>query len=957
MTEKFKNYLEKYIELLVGNQTEYFIAIVDVEKELAMKFLQNKFLETPYQAVWVERKDYADAVRQRNNPKIRQIVLLSSDSVKMIDSLKDFVEYPIIPEDQDTLWECIRASFGVELDSECRKILGTVLEQKQISLEDLLEYIEVCCESGRCTAEKMAANLYRFEIWSIKKLPQEESLKKQQLLRMIRNSSPLLVEMRLLEGITGGKTEFSEKEEKEILRCLSQNDLQRLFRKFSYDDRIERLFKGNYRKRDSQEKEKPEEQQYENSYQYAIQENIQHRIKKVEEELFQEEDNVLSESVWLFEYPETEELTEKFEEIKREAKHLNFTDKKRAEILKGLEELEVCAVKAVKNGEASLPPYLYHYVKGQREFIETYFRFLGSCLADDGIVRNCVGTDFLGRVQNLFCKENNGELTMPFYHPLMGVYYWKLQKKLEEYQGRLSSHTDRFGQAVITTLSQKAQMNFPVQYMVWERQLYQLDYTCLQSWNPNVVFRRVGDYTAGSWINIRIFNEDLVDYIKRQPFLPEIRVTIVDLNDIREIESMIERLKRLPDSEECMVHKVILNIVSEKEEELKRQLQETMDIDIDYPQVLFRFTRNLYRRGREYELEKIIAHSDLLFFADSSFLYQRPRLSAWQGESSWFRIQMEKLNVERLLDADQDENQLEILWDSIHHIELEEEGKITCWKTREFRQTIFHTIQDAVVRYPDLTVVVMSSNPRALHHIYHTSGFQARKSIVPGQEMLILNYHKGCRRKKLRDRGKAETGIFLKPFLEGILGATETETLLYAESEEEKPRLVLFYKDGDLGMGLEVNVENTSSDSQERREHYEELAKSIEDFFCNDIWFKQKMITMFYERADSYPAVLTIDFLERTEKMPEIEYREKASPRLIKSVNTDIVSILEFQDMMEFIRKRGSIDERTVNSFRNFYQAETLGYCLAADQSLHILENETRRKMEQIYQIMENTNE
>ena len=79
MMEKFKNYLEKYIELLAGNQTEYFIAIVDVEKEFVMEFLQNKFSKVPYQTVWVERNDYADAVRQRNNPEIRQIVLLSRD--------------------------------------------------------------------------------------------------------------------------------------------------------------------------------------------------------------------------------------------------------------------------------------------------------------------------------------------------------------------------------------------------------------------------------------------------------------------------------------------------------------------------------------------------------------------------------------------------------------------------------------------------------------------------------------------------------------------------------------------------------------------------------------------------------------------------------------------------------------------------------------------------------------
>lgn len=90
---------------------------------------------------------------------MRQLVLLSSDSVEMIDSLKDFVEYPVIPDDQEMLWDCLQTAFDLELDSECRKILGTVLEQKQISLEDLLNYIEECNENG--TWEEIERNAVR----------------------------------------------------------------------------------------------------------------------------------------------------------------------------------------------------------------------------------------------------------------------------------------------------------------------------------------------------------------------------------------------------------------------------------------------------------------------------------------------------------------------------------------------------------------------------------------------------------------------------------------------------------------------------------------------------------------------------------------------------------------------------------------------------------------------------
>ena len=112
MTEQFKRYLKTYITLLVEEKLEFFIAIVDVERELASDFLESSG-DTSYQAVWFERKDYAKAVRLRNDPDVRRIVLLSNDTVKMIDSLKDFVEYPILPEHREDLWCCLEAAFVV----------------------------------------------------------------------------------------------------------------------------------------------------------------------------------------------------------------------------------------------------------------------------------------------------------------------------------------------------------------------------------------------------------------------------------------------------------------------------------------------------------------------------------------------------------------------------------------------------------------------------------------------------------------------------------------------------------------------------------------------------------------------------------------------------------------------------------------------------------------------------
>lgn len=974
MTEQFKKYLKTYIALLVDEKTEFFIAIVDVERDLASDFLKNSE-DTSYKTVWFERRDYAKAVRLRNNPDVRRIVLLSNDTVKMIDSLKDFVEYPILPERREDLWRCLEVAFEVELDSECRKILGAVLEQKQIPLEDLLAYIDHCMKNGACSAEEMLKNLYRFEIWSIRLLKKGEKYPSKGLLRrMIRNSNPIQIDKRLIGGLTGENPAFDETEQKIILECLSQNNLQELFRRIPYSEKIERLFKSDGRDSGTVVvKEKQEAQKYGNSYQYAISESVGGDLKGIEEELMaerndsseenSEENNPLEKSRQSFRYPDMELLKKELGDRAEEIKSLNFTERKRALVEEGWARLEEDFQEAMENGKEYTPAYLEHYVESQKKLIKSYLGFLALCLSDDGISRRCEGTGFLGRVQTLFCQRKGNVIKMPFYHPLMGFYYWKLQKSYTEYRNMQRTYSDDFGQDIILALSEKEQMDFPVQYMLWQNQLYQLDVTGLREWGTETEFHKVADYAVGSWTNIRLLNEDLMDYIARQRFLSEIRVTVIDLNDISEIMSMLEKLQRLPDSESCMVHKVILNIISEKEEALKEKLQESMEMDIDNPQVLFRFTRECYKREDGYDLEGIIRDSDLLFLADSSFLYQKPRLAAWEGDSNWFRIVMEQAGAEKTAETflNQNEDLLEVLWDSIHYIELEEETKLACWRTRELRLPVFHEFQRAIEANPQLTIVLMSSNLQILQHVYHIEGFQARKSIVPGQEMLFLNFHKGSRRKELNRRKDARVRMFLKPFLEEFLYDSEIlNTENEKEWERENPYFVFTYENCRLQILFEANKGTEDSDLADCMEYYGDLLKDMIGFVSESRRFKEKLITMLYEEVDSYAAALLVDYMERIDikqlKAVRVESRclERKVERRSKN-NKDIVNVLAFQNMLDFMRGR-TVDEYTMRYFMEFYSKDMLEGCLEAEETMQILEQETKQKMQDLYRMMENTN-
>ncbi|MCI8464397.1 MAG: hypothetical protein HFI63_00830 [Lachnospiraceae bacterium] len=1004
MTEQFRKYLEHYISLLVGRQSEFFIAIVDVERESALEFLKGDRAPVSYKTAWFERRDYAEAVRLRNDPTVRQIVLLSNDTAKMIDSLKDFVEYPILPERQEDLWRCLEAAFEVELDNDCRKIVGTVLEQKQISLEDLLTYINCCIKRGRCSGAEMMRNLYQFELWSMRyaeakvPLPSEGLEKfppsKAQIKRMIRNSDPFQIEKRLIGGLTGEKVVFDGKEQKDILDCLSKNNLRELFRKIPYDERMEQLFRASSRTFRTVTKEKPEMKQYDTSYQYILSESIEGEVWQIEEELLAElgdlpeengspeeadspgrtdssgkndspEGNSPLETSWKsFKYQEMESLQKELKERWEEIPNLNFPRRKQSLVEAAFSRLESEFFEAVEAGKKYTPACLEHYVESQKKLVYAYFGFLALCLSDDGIARRCEGAGFLERIQRLFCKEEGGVVKMPFYHPLMGFYYWKLQERLAEYRRLQDFHQDDFSQEMILAMTEIAQMDFPISYILWDRRLYQLDVNSLQNWGEEVAFERTADYAVGSWTNIRLLNEDLEDYITRKRFLPEIRVTIVDLNDIREIRFMMRRLQKLAKSENCMVHKVILNIISEKEEALKKELQESMEMELDNPQILIRFTRELYQRGREYDLRKMMEESDLLFLADSSLLYQKPRLTAWEKEGNWFRIVMEQTGTERIAEQFLNrEEELEALWDSVHHIELEEETKLARWKTKELRLPVFNEIRKAVAENPRLTVVLMSSNPQILQHIYHVPGFRARKSIAPGQKMLLLNFHEGSRRKELRRGTEARVQMMLKPFLEEFL---EDSDLFSEENqkewEREKPCLIFDYREHKPRILFEVTAYSPDQDYEERVAYYGTLIENMLDFACDSPWFKEKLITMLYEEASSYGATLLVDYMERTgleqmrEKGWKLEYAGGKTDRGSRD-SRDMLNVLALQNMLDFIRGRAVVDEYMRSRFSEFYSRDMLEGCLEAEEAMEILEKDTKQKIQKLYRMMENANE
>lgn len=959
MMDKFVKYMRAYIELLTKGRREYFIAIVDIEKKLADEFLKQ---EADYEMTWFDRKEYSQAVVLRNDKSVSKIVLFSNDSVKMIDSLKDFVEYPAISEDKDIFWQCLSEAFGHEPDNNCKRVLETIMESRQIVLEDLFQYLNSCIgKAGNFEFLKITRNLYKLELWSVPKKDNKKATKKQYLKKLIRNSDALLAKTKLMGGIIEKKVEFPEELRQNVMKWLSDNDLKSIFKEVPYDEKIEELFKGSGRKRKELSQEKQEEQFYENSYEYAIQECPEESIQQVEINLLESEDEILQNSKQKFSYPQEQEIETEFQEIRDLMESLSFTDEKKVFLRKKLNELQQLFLEAKETGSKYTPAYLWNYARSQEKFVGCYFELLGRCVSDRGIARMCLGIHFLSRLQRIFCREENGRIFMPFYHPLSGVYLISLQRKYEEFRKLLTIHTDEFWEQAVRAIISKEVTNFPVRYLLYEEELYQLDYGSIQNINQNVIFEKTQEHTASSWVSIRLLNEDILDYMERQKYLSEVNVTIVDINDINEIMSMTRKLKDFAESDKRMVHKVVLNIVSSREEELKKQLLENMEMDLEYPQVLYRFTKEMYIKGQEYEMERLIRDSDLLFLADSSILYQKPKLREWRRQPNQLLLDFEQLKIEQLL-CDKQDNKLEILWDSMHFMELNHDVKLAFWDTKELKQSLLNQIRHEVEADSHRTVVILSSNPQLMQHMYHLPEFQVRHSILSGQEMLLVNFHKGSSRKTLQESGEASVTVPLKPFLQGVLGIEDMKYVLFDKGEtSESPYLTISCQDKNIYFKciLFINNQEEEGMESERKNHYCKLVEDILLLLNTIIAFKKKFIMMLYDEANNVQTALMLDYLQRTEiRVRQLDYEEKRE-KVRKRNPADIAAVMQLQKMLDFIRERKGIDEYAVHTFEESDQhnIEMLRRCICANQTINLLDEDTKEKMQVLYTKLEDNNE
>lgn len=938
----FEKYLKSYLDRLMENHEQYFIAVTDIEKTVADQVNPEHFPEC--RLVWTDKRDYSQAVSLRNNRDLGRIVLLSRDSIKMIDSLKDFLEYPIVSTDNKRVIGCLEYAFEFSFDKQCIKIIEFILDNVQTPIQDILDFVNSSKADGKADSLKMLKNLYMFGIWT-----SEKNVIDKRYLRRLKRYSDLSVVERRLPLMESRNLELRVRTKRRLLKLLTESDFQEIFKTVTFED-VEPLFTVKSVS-DSRIEPLSEVIQYENSYEFIMDEGIDIDVCEWETEVRDIPDKLesLSRAIDNYKISGIETMPDEFEKVQSIIRGLPLPEERERILVRKIRELQKVFCSAVTKGREYTPALLFSYSKAQEELVRQYFSLLGCCASDERIMKACAGSGLMECLQSIFCRREEGRVVMPFFHPVVGLYYLRLRQAYERHLEFCRSQNSRWAKDLLGALVEKEQMWFPVNYLLVDGVLYQLDYTSLRRRNGEIDFLPLKENAGGTWINIRLLNEDLIDYIKRNRFQSEIRVTIVDINDISELMFLLDKLRVLPDSQDYMIHRVVLNIVSRKENELKLQLGEQLDSDMGHPQVMFRFTRQLYLDGERYNLDAMLADSDLLFLADTSLLYQKPRQVVVSKDANWYLWRFDDIQMESLLCED---DLTETLWDSLQRVDLEEEFKVVRWNTREFRYPLLGQIRDAVSKNPLLTVVIMTSNRGMLRYIYHMRDFQVRKNSL-AEKLLFINFHQGGDRRDLAREGSPSVKIAWKGLQEAVLGNWNMEDAPI-EGEGELGPVMEFSREKDrLLICIEVCTHFEDDEKEELRSYYGELCRLMVQLASENTLFKDSLLNILYQQADSLKSAMFVDWMGRHLNQEPLFCFKEVTEGHIPAAFSDCGDILEFQDLLQFVRDLNSVDEHGVHWFAGIFKKKLLKACLKTADETGLIEEQTLTKMNKILQRME----
>lgn len=960
----FVQYIKEYIHILTKGKEEFFISLCDIEENLLEEIDVTDLKDC--EIVVMSKKNYSEAIRLRNNVEVKKIVLLSGEGVKHIDSLKDFNEYSVLNEDRTIIWECLEKVYHVKLTKEVRGFLEVIIEQGEISLWELLQYLSESIEKDAINPRRLNQNLPMLEIW---KSNEKKFLTKGKIGRLIRLSKYAVIEKRLTKAVMNGDVQ-KLLWERIITNSLAQGNVQRILESIYFEDAQEWLkYQGQTTVTDRAEEINTASESWHGfSYEYKVKGYTKKEVSEIESEwiAYKNEEDIDIDLDWGY-YRPLEKNLELYERQKNsileEVKGMILPNLEKEELKKKIESFWVSFEEAWDNIIKITPICLDNFCKTAEEYTTKYIKLLSLILTKQRIRSAISGIHLVEHLQIIFCEVNSDKIRMPYYHPICVFYYMCIRKLYEEALYKSQSYVDDVGaiqDKIQAELIQKIGMQFPISMISLsgkEKMRYALDHTTV--WQSRAVeFINIDEGHAYSVLDFKVVQKQILDYIYKHPFLSVITIAFLDISDLQGIEQLAKRIDQLSREDDCNIGRIDFLILSAKEEELKKRLSQIWETFEFKEMIRFRFGKNSYSESAGYDLNLIVEEADLTIIADSSILYQEPRRERVGSGNNEILNRIEKMDVKEQIQNyfENGYSDISTIWATLQQAAESRDAGMWKWKSREIDNKILSFCNQIVEEYANKEVIALSSNKSILSEIFMSTNMHAYCRKYNGKSITMISLAVYNKEEKLSKNGDAQISYSLNSFYETALDLQEVSKKLFAVISDVQ--LHFYYEDRKMHCNCCIKDEEMEEakevDSDWQAKCSKLLQWQIGDFLRENNIFSnycgELLLNQWYDQADSLPAVLMVERL-RKEGRIRLHFDARGE-RWEKNQNKgmDSLEAITIHEMIRFVMDIEALDESSVSYFLTRYGKELLDKVLCCDEKYSLLGEEERSKLIKIHE-------
>ncbi len=804
------SYLDKYIREITRHKNEFFISISDIEFEIIdiFKNIGERF-EDDVKIVTIDKTKYEKAVKYRNDINIKKIILLTTDSVKKIDSLKDFVEYPILPDDRELFWELMVESYDLEFTSsvqanKVKKHIFTLLFYKRVSFSEVCKYLLACVNWGNIknalSDKKLNQNLNMLMCWR----SNEERLISDKILRkIIRSSEPFEIEKKLSGLSNSASDNLSEKEKKDIASLVYKNDYEKLFNKY-YFNKVQSLFKGNTARKINNVNEGlnnlEENYQYKYSYDEALQykdvdmESFENGVVDLDNEFY---GAVSKNSIKTLYEIEKDSFLQKINMILETVSKINMKLEEKQYLCSKIEEFKnetIVFLEKIFSHKAS-PIKLFSYCKDAEVFCSTYFEIMTLMVTNLSISRALERNNIIQIYQLLFTIEGSDTIKMLFFHPIFILYLCSVKVNYEKLLIEANDCAkDSIDQKILIGLMQKSIKKFPIQIMLSneDRYFFNNNYDSIPFY---VEFSKKSFLSSNSQIESRLVYNKIIDYISRNKYKSEIKVSIIGQIGLNDLNVLHRKISKLLEETDNLLNMLTLDLISSDEWKMKEEIDKLSKSDNLFERMRIRFIKPNADRYLEF-CRITIAQSDLVFFVDTSILYKNEELSTIITDKNY------KFNKIKKLDFNEEINNfskgsdilITTLWDTLHSLFLHGDVELSKWNINSLDYNLINIINEQIDINRSIAVCILTSNTSILDDIYvEKKKYCAKYLKNNNRDILDISFSYESSDSIIEKSGlPCEAFIILRDLLESILSQEDIDDFINTIGCEPKEALISF---------------------------------------------------------------------------------------------------------------------------------------------------------------------